>query len=163
MATNKHSDNKLTGLITSLDFWSATQEEVQLADAEAPGSNVALPDVVVADIPSGATIVRVIALLKYRAVENTAATANKLNGAQFIQVRSDAPGSFANAITLANDLFSLAATTREGGDVILGDLDIASTVTGNDTYNFQWTAALVDAANLQFNDVQIGLRVYYRM
>ncbi len=146
----------------SLDFWSEMQEEVQLADVSAPGSDVALPSVVVSGLPLGVTLLRAVAMLKFRAVENTNVAANKLSGAQYVQVRVSTPGDWANAITLADDQFGIAASTREGGDVVIGDIDVKATVTGNGTYNMQWAAALVDAANMQFNDVQVGLRLYWR-
>lgn len=144
--------------IFSIDFWSSPQEEVSVPAAAA---DQALPDVTVAGLPAGVTIVRVVALFKWRALENTNVAANKLNGAQDIQVRTDAPGAWADAINLLDDMFGIAASTREGGDVIIGALDIKATVTGDDTYNFQWDEAVADVAALNFNDVQTGLRIYY--
>lgn len=148
-------------MLFTMDFWSQPQEEVQLTDTAAPGTDVTLPDVTIADLPDGATIVRAIAMLKFRMVENTNAAANALQGDQHIQVRDDTPGTYRDAISLMDNMFGLAASTREGGDVMIGDHDIAVEVDGNDTYNFKWAAALVDKANLQFNDVQVGLRILY--
>jgi hypothetical protein len=144
-----------------MDFWSSPQEEVQLTDVAAPGTDVALPDVTIADLPAGATIVRAIAMFKFRMVENTNAGANALQGNQYIQVRDDTPGTWRDSILMIDDMFTLAASTREGGDVIIGAVDIAVEVDGNDTYNFQWAESLIDLANLQFNDCQVGLRIWY--
>ena len=147
-----------------LDFWSDPQEEVQLAAA---AGTKTLPDVTVADLPAGATIVRAIAMFKFRMIENTNAAANKLNGgtvantSQVIQVRDDTPGTWRDAINFVDDQFGLAATTREAGDVCIGSIDIAVEVDGNDTYNFQWLLARADLDNLNFNDVQVGLRIWY--
>lgn len=145
-------------VLCSLDFWSASQEEVQLTNV---AGDKALPSVTVADLPAGATVVRAIAMFKFRAVENTNAGVNKLNGAQDIQVRVDTPGAYTDAINFVDDQFTLAASTREGGDVYFGNIDLAATITGNDGYEFQWDEAVVDAANLQFNDVQIGIRIWF--
>jgi hypothetical protein len=144
-----------------LDFWSAPQEEVQLTDTVAPGTDVALPDVTLAGLPDGAVITRAVAMFKFRMVENTAVVPNAVSGIQYIRVRDDTPGTWRNAITIADDMFTLDSICREGGDMIIGNIDIAVEVDGNDTYNFQWAASLVDQANLQFNDVQTGLRIWY--
>jgi hypothetical protein len=141
-----------------VDYWSLPQEEVAIP---AVAADQALPDVTVAGIPTGATITRVIAMIKFRVVENTNVAANKLSGAQEIQVRDDTPGAWADAINFVDDMFSLAASTREGGDVYIGAIDLSATVVGNDTYNFQWDEALADLAAINLNDVQTGLRIWY--
>ena len=143
-------------------------EEVQLGDGVA-GATVSLPTVTVADLPSGATIVRAIAMFKFRMIENTNAAANKLNGgtvantSQVIQVRDDTPGTWYDAINFVDDQFGLAAETREGGDVLIGSIDIAGSgkVDANDGYNFQWLLARADLDFLNFNDVAVGLRIWY--
>ena len=142
-----------------LDFWSLPQEEVAIPAAAA---DQALPDVVVAGIPANATIERVVAMFKFRSIENTNAAANMLAGAQEIQVRDDSPSAWIDAINLLDDMFGLAAATREGGDVFIGSIDVKATVDGDDTYNFQWDEAVADLASINFNDVQTGLRVYFR-
>lgn len=147
-----------TRQLFSMDFWSASQEEISATNVAA---DLSLPDVVVAGIPSNATIERAIAIFKFRAVENTNAGVNKLDGAQEIQVRDDSPSAWVDAINFVDDMFSLAATTREGGDVIIGAIDVSATVDGNDTYNFQWDEALADADGLYFNDIAVGIRVWY--
>jgi len=138
-----------------MDFWSVPQEEVAIP---AGAADQPLPSVVVADLPPDATIVRAIAMFKFRIVENSNGAANKLAGAQEIQIAGSV-----DAINFVADQFSIAATTREGGDVIIGAIDIATTVTGNDTYAFHWDEAVADAASLLFNDVQVGLRIWYSL
>jgi hypothetical protein len=142
----------------TMDFWSTPQEEVALTNV---AGDKALPDVTIANLPAGATIVRAFAMFKFRMVENTNAGVNKLNNAQEIQVRDDTPSAWIDAINFVDDQFGLAASTREGGDVIIGAINLSATVDGNDTYNFQWDEAIADVANLQFNDVQVGLRIWY--
>ena len=147
-----------------MDFWSNPQEEVSIP---AVAGTLTLPSVTVGDLPAGATVVRAIAMLKFRAVENTNAAANKLNGAtvaatsQVLQVRSDAPGTWRDAINFVDDQFGIAATTREGGDALVGSIDIAVEVTANDIYEFRWLLALADVASLNLNDCACGLRVWY--
>lgn len=148
-------------VLNTLDFWSLPQEEVALTGTAGDKS---LPSVVVADLPAGATIVRAIAMFKFRSIENhTFAGVNKLDGAQEIQVKENAAGSFIDAINLVDDQFTIAETTREGGDVIIGAIDVKAQVDGNDTYAFQWDEAWADETGINFNDVQCGIRVWYSL
>ena len=59
--------------LSSMDFWSGTLEEAQI---NAAGVTVALPGVTINGIPAGATVLRAIAMFKFRMVENTNAAAN---------------------------------------------------------------------------------------
>ncbi|MBA7506210.1 hypothetical protein ES706_04891 [subsurface metagenome] len=148
----------------SMDFWSDPQEEVVVTGgATTPG----LPSVAVGDLPTNATIVRAIAMFKFRMVENTNEAANKLNGAtvaatsQVIQVDDSGATGYVDAINFVDDQFGLAASTREGGDVCIGSIDIAARVDGNDTYSVRWLLGRADLDYLNFNDVQVGLRIWY--
>ena len=161
---------KITSVSTGiniLDFWSNSQEEVQLTGTV---GNKTLPSITVADLPSGATIVRAIVMFKFRMVENTHATlANKLDGttvastSQVIQIRDDTPGTYYDCINFIDDQFHIAATLRESGDITVGNIDVSGTgkVDGNDTYNLQWIQGLADEDDIQFNDVQCGLKIWY--
>ncbi|GAI73902.1 unnamed protein product, partial [marine sediment metagenome] len=104
----------------TMDFWSLPQEEVAIPAA--PAADQPLPSVTVEDLPDGATIVRAIAMFKFRMVENSNPAPNKLAGAQEIQIAASV-----DAINFVADQFTIAAETREGGDVIIGAIDIAAT------------------------------------
>jgi len=150
--------------LLSMDFWSDPIEEAQI---DAAGVTVSLPAVTIDEIPTGATILRAIAMFKFRMVENTNTAANKLNGgtaaatSQVIQVRDDTPGAWIDAINFADDQFGLDGETREGGDVCIGSIDISSIVDGNDIYEFQWLLGRADLDFISFNDVQVGIRAWY--
>ncbi len=138
----------------TLDFWSLPQEEVALTVA---AGDKALPSVTVADLPAGATIVRAIAMFKFRMVENhTYAGVNSLDGAQEIQVAASV-----DAINFVTGQFTLAKTTREGGDVVIGVIDIAATVNANGAYAFHWDLAKALQTGINFNDIQMGIRIWY--
>jgi hypothetical protein len=138
-------------------FFSPSQIEVV---ADTTHTDAALPSVTLPNITG--TIVSVYAGFKFRMIENTNAAVNKLSGAQEIQVRTDAPGAWDDCISLVDDQFGLAASTREGGDCIIGDIDVIGTVTAfNDIYEFQWDEPLTDQNALHFNDVQTFLIVSY--
>ncbi len=65
------------------------------------------------------------------------------------------------AIDLTDDMWTVAGSTRESGDILIGDNDVKSEVDGNGTYNLRFENALVDLASLRLNDVLVGLRFYY--
>ncbi|MBA7468601.1 hypothetical protein ES707_03852 [subsurface metagenome] len=145
----------------SMDFWSDPQEEVVVTDSQ---STPGLPSVTVGDLPTNATIVRAIAMFKFRMVENTNAAENSLDHteAQPIQVQEPANGeAYTDAINMVDEQFKIATTTREGGDVLIGSIDIGTKVTANEAYSFRWLNAKAHLGNLQFNDVQTGLRIWY--
>lgn len=124
-------------------------------------ANLSLPNVTVADLPANLTIDRVTAAIAYRKQVDSSGSANAVNVAQQIQVRSDTPGTFRNAIKMADNSLATAAGATEGGMMILGGTDISVEVTGEDTYNFQWTSADVDGASLTLHDVQTYLIIQY--
>ncbi|MBA7615032.1 hypothetical protein ES703_22308 [subsurface metagenome] len=149
----------------TMDFWSDPQEEVQVPAAAA--TLVLTPTVQVAERPVGATIVRVTAMFKFRMVENTYDGANALDGAtdpdtsQVIQVKETTAGAYVDAINFADNQFTLDNLTREGGDVLIGSIDIAGEVDDNGNYTFQWKMRKCDSDFINFNDVQCGLRIWY--
>lgn len=149
--------------VSPMDFWSDGDDVI---DLPAVAADTALPDVVVSGIPSGVTLLRVVAILKVRAIENTnAGGANAIVGAQNIRVKKST-GTWGvddiAAINLPDNLWTVAASTRESGDVLIGDNDLKSKVDGNGTYNLRFEDALVDLASLRLNDCLVGLRFYFR-
>ncbi|GAJ03233.1 unnamed protein product [marine sediment metagenome] len=137
-----------------MDFWSVPQISVVVP---AGALTQTLPDVVVAAMPG--TVVKATAMFMFRMLDNVGA-ANKLNGAQFIQIQKG-EGAFVNAISLVADQFGIAEATREGGTLVVGDLNVDATVDADATYGFQWKDALADVAGLTFTDLQMGIRIWY--
>jgi len=150
-----------------IDFWSEPQEEVQI---DGTGITVSLPAITIDGLPSGVVIDRAVAMLKFRMVENADAAANNLDGdtlpdmSQVIQIREISFGIWADAIHFVDGQFGIEGETREGGDVCIGSINIAgqSKVNGNGIYEFQWLLAKAVSDFLVFNDVQVGIRVWYR-
>lgn len=147
-------------------FWSDPQEEVQVGIVA--GTKAITPTVTIADLPDTATIVRAIAIFKFRMIENTNAdNANNLDGAtvantsQVIQVKETAAGTYTDAIKFVDTQFGIAKATREGGDVFIGNIDIAAEVDGNGSYTFQWLLAKAAQDFINFNDIQVGLKILY--
>ncbi len=148
-------------MLFSMDFWSDPVEEKAVTAAQVTAAVGAA--VVVADLPAGAVVVRAIVMMKFRMVENTNAAENSLDCAavQPIQVDNDGNDGWVTAIDFVDEQFKIAATTREGGDILIGDNNVVARVDGNDTYDFQWLNAKAHLANIQFNDIQMGIRIWY--
>lgn len=148
--------------VSELTFWSDSDDSITLP---AVAADTDLPDVVVSGIPTGVTLIRVEVILKVRAIENTSASgSNAINGAQAIRVKKST-GTWGTddiaAIDLPDNLWTVGASTRESGDILIGDNDIKGEVDGDGTYNFRFEDALVDLASLQLNDVLVGLKFYF--
>lgn len=151
--------------VQSMDFWSDVQA---LLTITATAQDLALPSVVVSGIPSGATVIRAVAMFKYRAVEDTSGVDNNLDDGggtttPAIQVRADTPGTYIDAINVVDGMAQVAGSGRDGGDVWVGDNDVKSEVVGNDIYEFQFDDAEAEGNNLLLRDVQTGLRVYFQL
>jgi len=162
----KTQTDKIAGkMLFTMDFWSDPQEEIAVPAAAA--TLVFTPTVSVADLPATATIVRAIAMFKFRMVENTHEGVNALDGAtdpdttQVIQVKETTAGAYIDAINFVDTQFTLASLTREGGDVLIGSINIVGQVDGNDSYTFQWKMRKAAQDAINFNDCQVGLRILY--
>lgn len=148
-----------------MDFWSSVQAVVTVTAA---AQDLSLPSVTVAGIPAGATLLRAVGMVKFRAVEDTSTSANKIddNGGgntPAIQVKDDGGCDWTDVITVVDSTVAVAASGKEGGDIWLGAIDVKAEVSGNDTYDFQWDDAEADGGNLVFRDVQTGLRIYWTL
>ncbi len=154
-------ETKVGSLATPVDFWSTA---VNVIDLPVAPIDVALPDVVVSDLPGGAVVARVVAIVKMRVIENTnAGGPNAINGAQAIRVKRST-GIWGvhdiAAIHLPDNLWTVAASTREMGDVLIGNIDLKAVVNAQGTYNLRFENARVDLDYLRLNDVMVGLRFY---
>ena len=148
----------LSGRGSRLVFAGAVQGALILT---ATPTNLTLPSVTVEALPSGITINRAIAAIAWRKQVDSSGANNAIDGDQQIQVRSDAPGTFRDAVTISDNSLSTAGNGTEGGVMLLGDSDISIEVDGPDTYEFQWQNARVDGNNLTLQDVQTYLLLEY--
>ncbi|KKL46963.1 hypothetical protein LCGC14_2340320, partial [marine sediment metagenome] len=148
-------------VVHHMDFWSEIDDIITL---DATAGDETLPPVTVAGIPSGAVVLRVIVILSIGSFEDTSGSENKfvLNGTEHIQVDKTG-GTYIDAIKLINNMWLTGASGVRGGLVMIGDIDVASEVDGDDTYEFKIENADVTAASLLLRDVQVGLRVYFTL
>ena len=145
--------------LTVMDFWSDVDDAVTV-DSAAADEN--LPSIVVEDIPAGATIDRVVGMFKYTARTDSSSAENYVEAAQIISIDSDvARTSVVTMINLPTGSLQVDADKKEGGDVIIGDNDVSAEVTGNATYYVTWELADVHGNDMVFQDVQVGVRIYF--
>ena len=147
--------------VAHMDFWSNSDDVIALTSS---ATDTDLPDVVVSGLPAGVSLVRVICVILIGKIENTNVAVNAIDGAQSIRVKKSTGAWGVDdvaAIDLADNLWGVAASTREGGDVRFGDNDVKGEVDGDATYNLRFENALVDENNLQLNDVMVGIRLFF--
>jgi len=144
-------------------FWS---DYVATLTITSTAADTALPSITIpsgaAGLPAGAIITKVEMMLKYRTVEDSSAAENKivLAGTEHIQIDKTG-GTYIDAIKLVAGMAKAEANSESGGDVWMGNIDISSEVDGADTYETRWEGADCTGNNLIFNDLQVGVRVYF--
>jgi len=129
------------------------------------GANTDLPDVIIPAswLPTGYTLISVVAVVKWREIADTSGAANKIDGAQEIHVQR-AGGTYTAAIEIADDMLSVDGNGVSAGDIIVGHTDIKAQVNSdNITANFRWVMACADGASILLRDVQTGLYVTYEV
>jgi len=146
-------------LMSWLDLWSSYSTQVQLNTIT---GDKTLPSITIAGLLPGVAIVRAIMIFKYRTIENTGTAVNGVSGAQNLQAEKAVGGSWVTGIALGGGECSVPASTRETGDVMMGTADISAQVPASGAVmSFKWTSGLAAQNNLNFNDVQVGLRIWF--
>lgn len=146
------------------DFWSDPASSVVLT-AGGEAAPVALPDVVVAGLPVGATILRVVAILIISVLRDTSTADNAVDVATgTVEVRRGPGGTWTTAINIPINSWAVIVGTSpdRGGAPLIGNIDVSGEVTGNGTYNLQFALLGVTGSNLLLLDVMVGLRIYFR-
>jgi hypothetical protein len=151
-----------------MDFWSDVTAKISI---DGTAADLDFPSVVVSGLPASITLVRVVAMLKYSHRKDTSAADNYIDVAsKTIRVKKST-GSWGTddvvAIDMPIDSLYTTKSTKEGGDLIIGDNDVKSEVDGDATYNFRTVqttradaiSALAD--HLELYDVQMGVRVEF--
>ena len=158
----KAQTDKIPRVVSRMDFWSDNDDEIALTTVS---SSHNLPNVVVAGLPSGITIIRVVALLKIAIIKDTSGSDNAVNSVT-MALKVDATGGYPSTVTaidIPNDSWAVdvSEATERGGDAMIGDNDIKAEVTGNGTFYGRFESAACDGNNLKLKDIAWGLRVYF--
>jgi len=138
-----------------------------VVDLPAAPTDINLPDMTLNELPAGATVDLALVFLIVRAIENTnAGGANAIEGMQYIRIKKSTGVWGVDdiaAVLLTDNMWTVAASTREFGDVVGGhwSLNVSSVVNANATYNLRFEDANVDFDFLRLNDVQVLIKVWY--
>ena len=153
---------ELVRKIQHMDFWADNKASVVLTTVGT--ADYALNSLTVAGIPSGATLVRVVAVLKIAAIRDTSTLDNAVNGATALKVDADvAYGSLVTAIDIEDNSWAIliANGADRGGDILFGDNDVKTEISGNGTYYARLENIACDGNNLTLLDVTWGVRIYF--
>lgn len=144
-----------------MPFRSLLSSTVTITSAS---SDVNLPDVVIANVPSNTTPVNVFVNVRFRALNNTNAAANAINAASAVRIKKST-GTWGvddiEAITIPDNALSTAASTKEGGLPFFGSINVSSEVDGNATYNLRFEDIKVDGNNLELIDVIAEIEYHF--
>jgi len=161
-AAHSATETKIERKITHMDFWADNTAQVILTTVAT--ADYALSALTVAGIPVGATLVRVVALLKIAVIRDTSTANNAVNGATALKVDADvAYGSLVTAIDIADNSWAVlvANGADRGGDIMIGDNDVKTEITGNGTFYARLENIACDGNNLSLEDVAWGVRIYF--
>lgn len=150
---------KVSKLMPDLVLASAYAPQIVLTGG---AGNKPLPSITIRGLPTGVNVTQAEMLVKFRTIENTNAAVNSVSGAQNIQAQKAVGGSWITGIALGGGEFSVPGATRETGDVMMGTNDVSAQVPANGAVmSFQWTGGVAALANLNFNDVQVILKIWF--
>jgi hypothetical protein len=166
----KTQTDKIAGkMIFRQTFRSATPSAIIAIPLTA--ADLTFPSVVVVGIPSGATLLRVEAILVIGALNNTSVAENQVGAASKTLRVKKAAGSWGTddivALTFTQNSLQCILSGYGGGRVLFGGTDVKSEVDGNATYNFaseqtnRTDAVTATAASLELLDVSMLLDVEY--
>ena len=161
-AAHSATETKIERKVTHMDFWADNTAQVILTTVAT--ADYALSALTVAGIPNGATLVRVVALLKIAVIRDTSTANNAVNGATALKVDADvAYGSLVTAIDIPDDSWAVlvANGADRGGDIMFGDNDVKTEISGNGTYYARLENIACDGNNLKLEDVAWGVRIYF--
>lgn len=170
----KTQTDKIPKLLSFKDQWcAAPTASWALTNV---GQDLSASDVVFPTgfLPTGATIQAIYLMFKWRKQVDSSAGENKISAAsKTIRVMKSGAAWGTDdivAITFALNQLLTATSAAEGGDMIIGDVDVKGKVddVDNQAYNVAThnsdgrnDGLVVTAASLTIYDVYTGFRVYY--
>lgn len=161
-AAHSATETKIERKITHMDFWADNIPQVVLTQTATDDFN--LSNLVIAGIPTGATLVRVVVLLKIASIRDTSGSDNAVNGTTALKVDADSGyASTVTAIDIPDNSWAVdvSQALERGGDIMIGDNDVKTEITGNGTFYARLENICADGLNLNLEDVAWGVRVYF--
>jgi len=158
-------DTVITGLIRKESprvFPSLNQVSVVIP---ASAGDLDFPSVTIPALPAGVTITSAICVLYFRKIVDSSGATNAINGVDKTIRIKVSTGAWATddivCITIPDNSLSTDGSATEGGDIIIGNVDVKSVVVGAGTYNFRSVqttrldALAADGASLTLADVKM--------
>jgi len=115
----------------------------------------------ISQILAGVTLDYVHIYVFSQVTENTNAAANKVNGAQNIQIQKTVGGVWTTCASILDDALRVSGSTRDVGRLLGAPVDCKSEVSANGNYNLQWTSARMDLDSMNFDDVFFLVEIGY--
>jgi hypothetical protein len=143
---------------TTFEYLSEIQESVTIGADPTPRD---FPDVVVPALPDGYAIYRATMFVKFRRLENTNDSDNKLQGNQNVIIQKDS-GALIVCMNLKDNAFPVEGGATSDGFTLYSDIDISAAVTGAGTYSSRIKNAHADYDVIYLKDVQVGIRIIMR-
>jgi len=166
--------DKIPKLLSFKDQWCAAPVAAWAltnAGQDLSASDVTFPT---GFLPSGATVQAIYLMFKWRKQVDSSAAENKISAAnKTIRVMKSGAAWGTNdivAITFALNQLLTATSATEGGDMIVGDVDVKAEVddVDNQAYNVAThngdarnDGLVVTAASLTLYDIYVGFRCFY--
>lgn len=149
----------VTSKLDHIDYWSDVEDKITL-----PADTV-LPTIFIEWLPRAAQEVFDILLIKYSAKKDTSGADNKITAGKITAKEEHVVDGF-DAIQLINGEALVAANTKEGGDVHVGNINIcgnevASGIVGECIIASTFEGVTTTGASIELYDVQVGIRIYF--
>lgn len=152
--------DKIAGKMLFRLYLPATSYTTQVQLTTVAG-NKALGSITIAGLPAGATVTQLFMHVKFASRTNSSAAINSVSGAQNIQANKDG-GAYSTGIALRGGEFSTDPGSPGASDVMSGTTNLSGLAPANGSViAFQWTSAVAAQDNLNFNDVQVILELWY--
>lgn len=137
-------------------FWSDPKD---VALTSTPTS-FTLNDIILPDLTIG-TIVRAVAYLYIREIEDTSGSANAIDGATVVQVQKSG-GSYISGVDITDNSLECRASSVGTGTVLCGDYDVKAQIDAlNQTVQARLYNIAVDGDNLELHEVKWGILIQY--
>lgn len=138
-------------------FWSTPIATVSITNGN---TSPALTDITLPNLTIG-TIVRAVAFLMWGDSEDTSAALNAINGASNFEVQKSGGPAWTSAITIVDNTIETPASSRRGGYLLPGTIDVSSVVDAlNQVISGRFTNIKADG-NMELHDVVWGVKVFY--
>lgn len=147
-----------------IDYWSAVKDKILILPGEEE-EDIVLPTIFIEWLPRAAQEVFDILIFKYSAKKDLSGSDNKITGGT-ITARAAPVVVGIDAIAFVDGEATVAADTKEGGDVHVGHINICgyevdSGIISECVVIPEFKDVTTAEEGLELYDVQVGIRIYF--